>query len=220
MWTRTSSSFCIAHRMCSPCNSSDSASAASGAGRSIARCRCRLDRTHTRSVGFGGGGGGGGGGGAHPRSFCGMAGAVRVQSAQGMPRPTLDGDACACGANGAAQVRFDEFLDLRPYCTAECLAAASPRYRLYAVLVHEGGSLHSGHYYAYVRAATGIWYLFDDSKVSQVRAGRRAVASGGGRRRAAAGGGRACQGLRRLGVGGMWEGRQPPAAQSSQRETA
>jgi hypothetical protein len=53
------------------------------------------------------------------------------------------------------------------------MSSASPRedfsYRLYGVLVHAGRSTHSGHYFAYVRAPTGGWYLMDDSTVTQVK---------------------------------------------------
>ena len=44
-------------------------------------------------------------------------------------------------------------------------------YDLYAVLVHSGHSVHSGHYYAYVRAPNGIWHICDDTHVAQVRSG-------------------------------------------------
>ena len=40
------------------------------------------------------------------------------------------------------------------------------KYSLFAVLVHAGGSMHSGHYYCYVKAATGVWYEMDDEGVS------------------------------------------------------
>ena len=39
-------------------------------------------------------------------------------------------------------------------------------YKLYAVLVHSGFSCNSGHYYCYVKAANGIWYEMNDSRVS------------------------------------------------------
>lgn len=41
-------------------------------------------------------------------------------------------------------------------------------YDLYAVLVHSGHSVHSGHYYSYVRAPNGIWHICDDTHVAQV----------------------------------------------------
>eukprot|EP00871_Galdieria_phlegrea_P002738 jgi/Galph1/3465/GphlegSOOS_G2158.1 len=42
------------------------------------------------------------------------------------------------------------------------------RYRLCAVIVHEGQHLHGGHYYAYVRNSNDIWYLKDDECSRQV----------------------------------------------------
>ena len=44
-------------------------------------------------------------------------------------------------------------------------AAAAERYRLYAVLVHHGSSLSSGHYVCFVRTSGGTWYLMNDSQV-------------------------------------------------------
>ncbi|KAF9901449.1 hypothetical protein EC991_006097 [Linnemannia zychae] len=41
-------------------------------------------------------------------------------------------------------------------------------YNLYAVLVHSGGSCHSGHYYCFVKSSNGIWYSMNDSHVSVV----------------------------------------------------
>lgn len=41
-------------------------------------------------------------------------------------------------------------------------------YDLYAVLVHLGHSLHSGHYVCYVKAGNGTWYLCDDHRVAQI----------------------------------------------------
>eukprot|EP00606_Chrysophyceae_sp_TOSAG23-5_P001575 GSChrysophyteH2.ASY1.ANO1.865.1 assembled CDS len=42
------------------------------------------------------------------------------------------------------------------------------KYSLYAVLVHHGGSAHSGHYTSYAMASNGQWYHYDDSSVSMV----------------------------------------------------
>lgn len=41
-------------------------------------------------------------------------------------------------------------------------------YHLRAVLIHEGYSIHSGHYYSYVKMPDEKWYCFNDSKVKQV----------------------------------------------------
>lgn len=42
------------------------------------------------------------------------------------------------------------------------------QYALYAVLVHQGQTCSSGHYYSYVKAANNLWYEMDDSSVRQV----------------------------------------------------
>ena len=90
-------------------------------------------------------------------------------------------------------VAYAEHLDLAPYstCGAEAAAASAAvasasadtaaaakakakaggrgeeaAYELYAVLVHQGASVHSGHYYAYVKPASGVWYMLDDDEVT------------------------------------------------------
>ena len=40
-------------------------------------------------------------------------------------------------------------------------------YSLFGVVVHSGGSMHSGHYYCYVKGPTGHWYEMDDETVTQ-----------------------------------------------------
>ena len=64
------------------------------------------------------------------------------------------------------QIDFDLELDLAPYMSVRPRGAVP--YDLYAVLVHSGHSVHSGHYYAYVRAPNGIWHICDDTNVAQV----------------------------------------------------
>ena len=49
---------------------------------------------------------------------------------------------------------------------AEGGGAEDAAYELYAVLVHQGASVHSGHYYAYVKPASGVWYMLDDDEVT------------------------------------------------------
>ena len=46
--------------------------------------------------------------------------------------------------------------------------ASNPGYSLYAVLVHSGHSVNSGHYFSYVKSSSGQWHLMDDSSVRQV----------------------------------------------------
>ena len=72
------------------------------------------------------------------------------------------------GAHGSKVTRhiaFSEQLDLHPYMspTTQC---ASVWYRLYAVLVHNGCTVNSGHYYCYVRVPAGTWHCMNDSAVS------------------------------------------------------
>ena len=50
--------------------------------------------------------------------------------------------------------------------TVGCVAAQD--YDLYGVLVHQGHSMHSGHYYCFVKAPNGMWNRCDDSTVGQV----------------------------------------------------
>lgn len=63
------------------------------------------------------------------------------------------------------KVRFESSLDMAPFLSQP----GDPlRYSLYAVIVHEGSSMGSGHYVCYAKAANGAWYLFNDSYVQQV----------------------------------------------------
>ncbi|XP_059690691.1 ubiquitin carboxyl-terminal hydrolase 42-like [Gavia stellata] len=60
-------------------------------------------------------------------------------------------------------VGYPMYLDLRPYTSQ---TAGEPLlYSLYAVLVHSGGSCHTGHYFCYTKASNGLWYEMDDSSV-------------------------------------------------------
>ncbi|XP_027767739.1 ubiquitin carboxyl-terminal hydrolase 20-like [Solanum pennellii] len=43
------------------------------------------------------------------------------------------------------------------------------KYDLYAVIVHSGPSISSGHYYNFIRCAPNEWYKFDDEKVDYVQ---------------------------------------------------
>lgn len=45
-------------------------------------------------------------------------------------------------------------------------ATVYDRYELYAVVVHLGRSVHSGHYVCYIKKS-GRWVLFNDHKVSE-----------------------------------------------------
>jgi ubiquitin carboxyl-terminal hydrolase 36/42 len=62
-------------------------------------------------------------------------------------------------------VAFPEVLDLSRFMSRPDPTAV---YRLHGVLVHSGHSTHGGHYYSFVRGATGVWHCMDDSSVTQV----------------------------------------------------
>jgi len=76
------------------------------------------------------------------------------------------------GGKISGHIAFDAALDLRPFSCAGAVATPSALpYELYAVLVHVGHSVHSGHYYAFVRAPNGLWHCLDDDRVRQVSLG-------------------------------------------------
>ncbi|TIC73760.1 cysteine proteinase [Wallemia mellicola] len=58
---------------------------------------------------------------------------------------------------------FDENLDIQKYMSK---GQQSPKYRLYGVVSHYGGSARSGHYIAHVKAPNGRWYEMNDDLVS------------------------------------------------------
>lgn len=68
-------------------------------------------------------------------------------------------------------VEFPDRLSLKPFMSSPS-NAHSALYQLYAVLVHQGESTRSGHYYCFVRNANNVWYCLNDSQVSQVAAAR------------------------------------------------
>lgn len=68
------------------------------------------------------------------------------------------------GGKIAKDVKYPEYLDIRPYMsqpTGEPII-----YVLYAVLVHTGFNCHAGHYFCYIKASNGLWYQMNDSIVS------------------------------------------------------
>lgn len=42
------------------------------------------------------------------------------------------------------------------------------KYDLYAVIVHSGFSISSGHYYSFIRCNPNEWYKFDDEQVCKI----------------------------------------------------
>ena len=71
----------------------------------------------------------------------------------------------AFGSKISRPVAFAERLSLSGHMADD--SEPAPTFTLFAVVVHAGFSVSSGHYYAYVRAAGG-WHLMDDSFVRQV----------------------------------------------------
>jgi ubiquitin carboxyl-terminal hydrolase 36/42 len=60
-------------------------------------------------------------------------------------------------------VHYDEHLTLKPFMSE---GQFGPTYSLYGVICHAGGGPNSGHYYAMVRGANGMWYEMNDESVS------------------------------------------------------
>ncbi|TKA57108.1 hypothetical protein B0A53_01064 [Rhodotorula sp. CCFEE 5036] len=66
------------------------------------------------------------------------------------------------GRKAGGVISYQETLRLGPYMSNP---EQNPSYRLYGVVLHSGGGLHSGHYTAYVRAANDKWYDMNDDYV-------------------------------------------------------
>ncbi|KAJ6712066.1 UBIQUITIN CARBOXYL-TERMINAL HYDROLASE 20 [Salix purpurea] len=62
-------------------------------------------------------------------------------------------------------VQFPLELDLKPYTNDNDQVGF--KYQLYAVVVHKGYSLTSGHYLCYIRSSPDTWHKLDDSEVSK-----------------------------------------------------
>eukprot|EP01130_Rhizamoeba_saxonica_P018447 TRINITY_DN9238_c0_g1_i1.p1 TRINITY_DN9238_c0_g1~~TRINITY_DN9238_c0_g1_i1.p1 ORF type:complete len:482 (-),score=72.62 TRINITY_DN9238_c0_g1_i1:435-1880(-) len=67
-------------------------------------------------------------------------------------------------------VQYQHRLNLTRYMSDESVEDSSNfMYNLYGVLVHQGTSSNSGHYYSYVKAPNGNWYQMNDDSVRQVK---------------------------------------------------
>eukprot|EP00117_Sycon_ciliatum_P024372 scpid68263/ scgid20466/ Ubiquitin carboxyl-terminal hydrolase 36; Deubiquitinating enzyme 36; Ubiquitin thioesterase 36; Ubiquitin-specific-processing protease 36 len=66
------------------------------------------------------------------------------------------------------KISYSPTLNLRPYMSEK--SGDAMMYDLYAVLVHSGHSVHSGHYYCFTRTSTNACYCLDDASVRQVGA--------------------------------------------------
>ena len=53
-------------------------------------------------------------------------------------------------------ISFNEVLNMQKYIAKKYM---NGKYELYAVLIHQGGSIWSGHYYCYIKHSNGNWYL-------------------------------------------------------------
>jgi ubiquitin carboxyl-terminal hydrolase 36/42 len=62
------------------------------------------------------------------------------------------------------KIQFPVQIDLAPFSAAKRPAV----YELSSVVVHAGGSLNSGHYYAYVKSPSGVWLRMDDDITQNV----------------------------------------------------
>jgi ubiquitin carboxyl-terminal hydrolase 36/42 len=76
----------------------------------------------------------------------------------------------AQGRKSNVRVIFPLTLDVSPWLMQEVQNRLDQHtaYSLYAVIVHDGPSLDSGHYYALISPAPGIWYKMDDARVQQM----------------------------------------------------
>lgn len=64
-------------------------------------------------------------------------------------------------------VAYRPQLDLAPVMHPDVLGTVPSKYSLYAVVVHYGSSVMSGHYVAFVKVR-GCWYLCDDDRIEKV----------------------------------------------------
>ncbi|KAJ3626913.1 hypothetical protein Zmor_004151 [Zophobas morio] len=67
-----------------------------------------------------------------------------------------------------SKVIYGEHLDLSPFLSSNT-SKEPVLYQLYGVLVHDGLTLHSGHYHCYVRGSNQLWQCIDDELVKLLR---------------------------------------------------
>ncbi|KAJ3484111.1 hypothetical protein NLI96_g5854 [Meripilus lineatus] len=63
------------------------------------------------------------------------------------------------------QVNYGERISLQSFMSE---GQHGPVYSLYGVISHAGGGPNSGHYYAHIKSAKGVWFEMNDEVVSQV----------------------------------------------------
>lgn len=102
--------------------------------------------------------------------------AAEGRSPQRLPARPLAAAAAAAAAGRGGEARAAS--PSRGPAAGEAEAAAPATgtsglwYNLRAVVAHDGGSPHSGHYTCYARGEDGSWRLYDDSIVQEVQAGQ------------------------------------------------
>ena len=105
-----------------------------------------------------------------PYSTCGAeaAAAAAAAAAAGGDNGAAAASAAvaSASASAAAAAKAKAKAKAKEGGRAEGGRAEDAAYELYAVLVHQGASVHSGHYYAYVKPASGVWYMLDDDEVT------------------------------------------------------
>lgn len=71
------------------------------------------------------------------------------------------------GQKLTAHIEFPEKLDISPALSDAAIKTGVPsKYDLHGVLVHQGHSSNSGHYYSYVKAPNGQWACMNDETVT------------------------------------------------------
>ncbi|KAL0244819.1 hypothetical protein GEMRC1_008901 [Eukaryota sp. GEM-RC1] len=69
------------------------------------------------------------------------------------------------GSKVCTPVQFPENLNLSKYLA---FPEDGFQYTLHSLILHHGRSLSFGHYTSYVKSSNGLWYHYDDERVSQV----------------------------------------------------
>ena len=66
-------------------------------------------------------------------------------------------------------IEYDKEIDLNNFSLSSVNKnKEKTSYRLNSILIHEGSSIYSGHYYCYVRVSDNNWYCFNDDSVRKV----------------------------------------------------
>lgn len=91
----------------------------------------------------------------------------------------------AAGRKVNKHIEFPLELDVAPFCSSSSSSSGQAtgsgdgdeavkrgtrgtRYQLNALCIHEGRSIHYGHYYAIARESNGAWYEYNDSQVRRL----------------------------------------------------